>query len=237
MDDLNRSISQHIKSGRYYLDGRLWYANKFVYAISERSYVAVFVICFLIGASILGLFYSRMNPLDSEVSYLVAVPDITSQYAVINHIGNPNQSPQASLTKYMLKKYVIERKSYNFKKMTAQLAGDIDFIKNTTVATEYLKYKGYISINNPSSPVMLYQDASRIDIKVTKIELLKSDKKYSQAVVYYKSILHNFITNQTVVDDRFVNISFQIGNIEEAIDKKTLNFLVLSYNIYKTKQN
>ncbi len=237
MDDINRSIIQNIKDGQYYLEARKWYVNKFIYVVSERSYVAILLICYVICLSALGVFYSRVNPMAGEEAYLIPVPDVTTQYATIKHLGNAEQAPQLSVTKHMLEIYVTQRESYNFKQITEQLAGDLDFIQQTTVASEYLKYKNYISINNPFSPVMLYQDSNRIDIKITKINILKSDEKYSQAVVYYNSILHNFVTNMKVVTPMVANINFQIDEIKNVTNNNKLNFSVLSYTVNKIKQN
>lgn len=237
MDDLNRSISQHIKSGKYYSDAHSWYANKFVYIITERSYMAMFAAYFIIGICILGMFYMKTSPTAGEISYLVPLEDITKKYATINHIGSLEVEPQINITEYMLTQYVIERESYSFKKITEQLANQRQFVQRTTSPTEYLKYQNYISINNPSSPVMLYQDSNKIDINVTKVVLLNPDNGYQQASVYFQSTLYNFVSNKSIVENLVANISFQIDNIEQVINKDMLSFLVSSYSVRKVKTN
>ncbi len=237
MDDLNRSISKHIKTGQYFVDARLWYANKFVYVAVERAYLSIIVICFLIGLSILGLFYTRIDPAASKIPYLITLPDITNQYAKIDYIGDLSKSPQVNVTEYMLKKYVTKRESYNAKAFDDQLKSQVNFIQGTTAPTEYLNYQNYISINNPDSPRMRYQYSNSVDIRIKNITLTNLDKKESQAVVYFDSILYNFMTNQTKTYNMVASISFRIDNINQVIDKKQLNFLVLSYNTRNIKQN
>jgi type IV secretion system protein VirB8 len=239
MDDLNRSISQEIKSGKYFINAHQWYANKFVYVIAERSYMAIIACCYISALLILGFYYMKIDPLAQQSSYLISLPDITKQYASIRTIGNVNSSPQLNVAKYMLEQYVMQREHYNFTDMTSELAGDRNFIKMSSSREIYLKYKSYISINNPYSPVMLYQNTNRVNVKVTEVRLLKLEHNatYSRAVIHYDSIARNLITNKTTTTKMAANINYQIDNAEKAIDKKRLNFLVLGYNIYKIKPN
>ncbi len=239
MDDLNRSIIREIQSGRYYINARKWYANKFIYVIAERSYLAIITSAFIIALCILGFFYMEINPLSQQSSYLISLPDITKQYAVVKAIGDAERSPQMNINKYMLGQYVIQRESYTFKKITAELAGNNEFIKKTSSNEEYLKYKNYISINNPYSPVLLYRTNNKVDIRITKTMLLKQEinATYNKATIYYDSILTSFITGKVTTTKMAVDINYQIEDINKAIDKRKLNFLVLSYYIYKIMKN
>jgi type IV secretion system protein VirB8 len=171
MDDLNRSISEYVKSGKYYTDAHSWYANEFVFVVSQRAYIILLLGLFSFALAILGFFYEITNPAPPKISYVTYSEDIAKSYSVIFPAGgNSIDDPQTKVTKYMLATYVAKREKYSFGHLNDQLA----FVRNTTVGTEYLKYEKMMSINNPSSPLMLYQDTNVRNISVKDVKILKT---------------------------------------------------------------
>lgn len=233
MDDINRSISEYVKTGQYYLDARKWYANKFVYVVSERAYILLFLILFSTALMILGFFFMQTSPAPPEITYVSKTDDIARYYSVIFPAGKSTDKPQIQVTKYMLAKYVRVRETYVFSAIEDQL----NFIKNTTVPQEYLSYANMMSINNPSSPMMLYQDENIKKVDIQDIKLLEAKEKYQKAIVYFKSSLKNIATNKVVSENMFAIISFKIDDIELLLNNgaKKLNFLVLEYSLGTNK--
>ncbi len=229
MDDLNRSISEYVKTGQYYLDARKWYANRFVYIASERTYIVMLLILFGTALMILGFFFMQTNPAPPEITYVSRTPDIARYYSVIFSAGKANDKPQVQVTKYMLAKYVRVRESYVFSGIEDQL----NFVKNTTAPQGYLNYANMMSINNPSSPMMLYQDENIKKVDIQDILLLDSKEKYQKAIVYFKASLKNIATNKIVSENMFAIISFKIDDIELLLNNgaKNLNFVVLDYSL------
>ena len=135
MDDINRSISQYVKTGKYYEDARIWYANRFIFPVSERTYIVILLSFFIASAAILGYFYTLVDPAPQQLSYMSSTPDIAKSYAVILPAGNFIEEPQVSINKYMLSTYVMNRETYEFGRIKEQL----DFIRNTTVG-KFFKY-------------------------------------------------------------------------------------------------
>ena len=229
MDKLNSSISEYVKSGKYYEDARVWYANRFIFPVSERTYTIVLVGLFAFGSAVLWFFFSITQPAPDTISYVSPSPDIAKSYSVIFPAGDGIETPQVSITKYILSNYVIKRESYSFDHGDDQL----NFVRNTTVATNYLRYENDMSINNPDSPKMIYQDGSVKTIKVLQIKFLNSTADYQQAVVYFRSALKNIASNHVSEENLVANIRFQIDDISVLLDKaaKQLKFLVLEYYI------
>jgi type IV secretion system protein VirB8 len=231
MDDLNRSISQYVKSGQYYVDARTWYANRFVFLLSERTYVLIFLSFFAAGLLILGYFYQATNPAPRHISYISPTEDIAKTYSVIVDAGHLPDTPQMQVTKYMLHTYVTRREQYRFGHVKEQLS----FVRNTTVADEYLKYEHSISINNPSSPLMIYQDNNEKIIKITQVKMLKSPDTYLRAVVYFDSTIRNLATNRSITEELVATLAFRIDDIKTLLDDKAkkLGFLVVRYDVLK----
>jgi type IV secretion system protein VirB8 len=238
MDDFNRSISKYIESGQYFLDARKWYANRFISPATERIYIMLFLVFFVMGAATLGFYYQLTNPAPPEVTYVSPSEDIAKSYSVIVPAGESLESPQTQVVKRMLETYVERRESYDYNKTEVQL----NFVRNNTVRDEYLKYENATSINNPSSPMMLYQDTNVIQIKVTKVNILPfkpNAHNYQHAIVYFESSLRNIASNNVVVSNYAAAISFQIDDISKLIDSnaKRLVFLVSEYNLSKVDKN
>ena len=231
MDDVNRSISEYVKSGKYYEDARIWYANRFIFPISERTYALILFSCFAIMLLILVLFYMQIDPAAKQITYINSTDDVSSNYSVILPIGNNKDSPQLRVTKYLLANYVNQRESYSFDSIKDQLS----FMRNTTVGSEYLKYENAISINNPDSPIMLFQDTNTKQVKVTRIKMVETVANYQQAMVYFQATLRNIPSNKTISEDYVATINFKIDNIKTLIDQdsKTLSFLVTGYTVNK----
>lgn len=238
MDDINRSISQHVKSGKYYEDARLWYTNRFITPHSDRSYLFVLICFYSLVIAIASYYYSNTSPADPIVNYLVFPEDIAKTYSVISSPGNESNAPQERITKYVLEKYVKTRESYSLK----EVANQLEFIKNTTVGTDYLNYENMMSINNPFSPLMIYQDLYQKIITVKKVDLIKLPQDNSvkglpshKSIVYFQSALKNISTNQMNYEDFVATIDFKTDNIEAIIKTKAnqMTFLVMSYNLRK----
>lgn len=237
MDDINRSISKHVKSGKYYEDARLWYVSRFVLPMSERTYLLILMGVYIFALIISWYYYTNTNPAKPGITYMLPANEISTTYAVINPVGNDTEKPQIGINKYVISNYVETRESYHYN--AAEIQDQLHFIQNTTVGTEYLKYKSMTSDNNPNSPIMIYQDKYRRSIVVQKVELIQSSSRIQQAMVYFQSNLKNIASNRVVSQDFVATIDFKIDNIEMLMqnDAKRLGFLVTKYNIREiTKQ-
>jgi type IV secretion system protein VirB8 len=235
MDDVNRSISEYVKSGKYYEDAHSWYANQFIFVVSQRAYIILLLGFFSFSLAILSFFYLITNPAPPKISYVTYSQDIAKSYSVIFPAGgNSLEDPQTKVAKYMLATYVSRREKYTFGHLEEQLA----FVRSNTVGTEYLKYEKMMSINNPSSPLMLYQDTNVRNISVKNVNILKTTDSHMEAAVYFDSTIRNIASNHTETKSMIAIIAFKIDDIEKLLEDnaKKLNFLVLSYSLYEDKK-
>lgn len=237
MDDINRSISEYVKSGKYYEDAKNSYITKHILPFSERTYLLV-ITCFYIVAILVSVYYyQHTNPAQEQVSYMVSTDDISTSYAVIRDVGSDKIAPQMNIAKYILGNYVVNREEYVYNEYKMQ--DQLNFVRNTTVGTEYLRYKEMSSIDNPYSSIMIYQDNYTRKVKINKVELLKSKGEVQQAMVYFQANLKNVASNQIISEDFVATINFKLDNINTLIknNAKTIGFLVTDYSVRKiTKQ-
>lgn len=229
MDDLNRSICKYVKSKQYFTDARNWYAHKFVYSISERSFIAILCSVYSVCAILILSFMSQIDPSDSY-TYLVKIKDITRNYADIRSLGSVKENPQDKIDKYMLSLYVTHREQYDFAILNKILNGEILFLQTNSSPQEYQKYLNEISYHNVASPLYLYQDTVTINAKIEKIILHKNDdNQIKKADVYFTTRTLNIASNNSQTKNYVVNISYIIDNVEEDLTKEDLNFKVLNY--------
>jgi type IV secretory pathway component VirB8 len=233
MDDISRSISQYVKSGKYYEDTRTWYVNRFIMPVSERSYLMILTAFYMVVLLIGFYYYGNTNPAAPQVGYLVFTNDISKTYSVVNSPGDDKNTPQARLTKYILESYVENRESYNIKNLHKQL----DYVRNTTVHNQYLRYEDMTSINNPFSPMMTYRDLYTKSIRVHKVDILNSSLDNMHAMVYFQSTLKNIDTNDDNNEEYVATIDFKIDNVKDLMKQgsKRLKFLVVDYELHKIK--
>jgi len=238
MDDINRSISEYVKNGKYYKDARAWYLNTFILPISEKYYLFVLTVFYIILMLIAGYYYSNTKPADPTVDYVLFSEDISKTYSVIvPPTSDDTLPPQTRLTQYVLGKYITIRESYDIHNLDNQL----EFVRNTTDARDFLVYQNSVSINNPTSPQMIYQDLYNKTIDVHKINILKNLNvdNSQKAIVYFQSNLTNLTTNEIKTQYFVATIDFKIDNIQNLMEKDSskMNFLVLNYNLQTIERN
>ncbi len=233
MDDLNRSICEYIKSGEYYKDARSWYASKFIAIASIRTYIVFLSSFFMFCLLVLTFFYNITDPAPPEISYRITSDDIAQNYSVIFPAGKDKDPPQIQITKYLLSKYVRIREAYDINKVDSQL----NFIMNTTVAPNYILFEKQMSINNPSSPLMLYQDQYRKEIQIQDVKLLEASTTEKEAIIFYKESLRNIATNRVDSRNMAARITYKVDQIENLVGTSAskMNFLVFNYYVIENK--
>lgn len=242
MDDLNRSICQFLKDGHYYNDARNWFANKYILAASERAYVCILCLIFICFSIIILGFYGSINPALDQPTYLHLTNDISKTYSLIADARDRtyalnsqeiDRSPQNDVNSYLLAKYVITRERYKF----GQITDSDNYIKNTSVNNEYLKYHNQNSINNEFSPELTYQDKFRRDISITKIKHTKLKQNINSAVVYFKASEVDLTSNKISDSYYRVSVTYQVDDINQLLisQSNNLNFIVTDYRLEKDK--
>ena len=88
MDDLNRSIKDYISSDQYYKDARIWYANKYIFIASLRTYIIFIMLFFVTSIAILAFYYNITDPAPPKIEYKKDSDDIARDYSVIFAAGN-----------------------------------------------------------------------------------------------------------------------------------------------------
>ncbi|MFN7039034.1 MAG: VirB8/TrbF family protein [Alphaproteobacteria bacterium] len=226
MDPVNRSITDYIKSGNYFIDSKNWYFRSFIYPIVERSVLGAISIIFIIILFQVLLTINSLFPIKQRIPLIIKLQDSNDKIPLISTISNKNENPQESVKKYLIKRYVENWESYQFDTVEKQ----INVIKNSSSKYIFKKFYNYISLNNPDSPLLYQKQISRM---VQIISMDFDDDESNVVVQFTVNSIDNNTKNETLT--RWIaNINFQIEDIVtlmESKESKSLDFIVTDYQV------
>jgi type IV secretion system protein VirB8 len=228
MDDINKSVTKSLQTGQYYIDARRWYLQKYLFPVVERNILIILTIFFLSVIFFVQSYNLISTNQDSDdIKYLVDIHDITDNYAAIKELDT-NISPREAIAKYMCENYVTNYESYDYE----NLQHNINYIYNTSSANLKRSYEFLMSLNNPNSPLVLYQNFGKKNVKIISTSVSNNTCK-----IFYNVTITSSQTNQALNSQWQANITFKLNNLHQLakLKKKNLGFKVLDYTTKKLK--
>ena len=231
MEEFKEDLVILIKNGKYYTDARNWYLSKFVAPFIHKNILIFFIFFCTVSILVCSYFYSDVKSYIPDVPILVSTKDITSHYDLIKQVGEDTDDPQRALENFLVKQYLVKRESYNFDMLEEQSA----YMQNSSSPKVFADFQGYMSINNASSPVVLYQKDA---IKNVNIESLSYDSAIPNRVEIKFSTA---IYSQRVHDNEklffLAKIKYETSSIENLIaaKNKSIDFKVVEYSLEQIK--
>lgn len=218
---MSKNIINEIESGQYFEESHKWYFSKYVNDHIYQSWLmlactVMWALAILCSISI----YSLANSDNNIKSLLLADYDVFNKN--IKNIQCNDHDITKSLTKILVHNYIIQREKYDDKNLSTQY----NYIKDNSNELVFSKFKKYMNLSNPISPIKRYNHATR-QINITRSRI---DYASNTAVIIFNSKAFN-----------------DVGNIFEDIDwqadikfyRNTNNLATTSYPIniigYKLK--
>jgi len=223
MDPILSSVQEYIKSGEYFKDARKWYNFKYIYPLSQRSFLLI--ICVFFSAILIGLALNIYNlfPIVSQVRYSLNTSSYQSS-ANIMKADSIKHDSRASIADIMVKNYLVHRELYDYDNLKLQFI----FIQNNSTRIIFRKFFNYMNIDNPDSPVMRYQKYIRRSVNIISTEYTKPD----EALITFNAIAKN--TGSEIFENMIwqATINFQIDelNLDLPPDSR-FNFAVTNYRL------
>lgn len=223
MEPILTSVQEYVKSGEYFQDARKWYNYKYIYPLSQKSFVMILAVNLFI--LLLGLTYNLKNlfPLVNQVRYSIRAFNIQSSANIIkaDHFKN---DPQGSIADIMIRNYVEHREEYDYDILKQQFI----FIQNNSTRIVFRKFFNFMNIDNPSSPGMSYQKYIRRGVEILSTQYPATN----EVVVTFNSIA------KTSGGEIFENmkwqaaINYEIDKIDVSIPSNSrFNFAVTNYKL------
>lgn len=224
MDPLYTSLREYIKSGDYYTDARHWYKYKYIHPFSQRSFILMLsvIICVLFLGILVNI--NSLFPSVIQVKYAINADSSSNKTAQILRANKIDNDPLASVADIIIKNYVIKRESYNYDDLKKQFI----FIKNNSTRIVFRRFYNFMNIDNPSSPVMLYQKYIQRIPKIISTTYLTQSK----VIVKFSSRAQNSAGENVENMVWQATIDYEIDKINPNLSNGTrFNFTVTDYQL------
>jgi len=191
MEPLYKSLKTYVESGEYFIDTQNWYKYKYLHPFSHRSFLFILTVTILVLFTSIIINIYNLFPIITPVRYSILTESGENKSAQIINADQIENNPIASIADIMLRKYVIQRETYDYNDLKKQFI----YIKNNSTRIVFRRFYNYMNINNASSPVLLYQK----DIKRTVSIISSSFLSDTKTEIKFHSIARN-ITGDIVED-------------------------------------
>ena len=135
-----------------------------------------------------------------------------------------NNDPLSSIAEIMIKSYVNQREKYDYNNLKKQFL----YIKNNSTRMVFRRFYNYMNINNPSSPVLLYQKDIKRYCSLISSKFLTNTK----SEINFQSIAKN--STGDVVENMIwrATINYEIDQININLPHGSrFNFTVTDYQL------
>lgn len=223
------NLKEYIESKEYFKDARGWYNWKYMLPMSHR--VWFFYAALATGLILFSLVINinKLLPIKQRLTYGInVVSDIRegeTQAQIIEMKGFKGVgAPNKFIAHNLLKNYILSREEFDYKRLKQQF----NYIRATSTRLVFKRYYNYMSVNNPDSPVMRYQQYAIRKININDIEFL-SDRKASVKFIstakdssgkYFENLLWEAI------------VSYNMGEVGKRVASGTnFKFVVTEYKL------
>lgn len=212
------NIKRMLESGEYFVQARVWYTERYLRPLGERSYFVIMTLLCALTIFLSLVVYSSLFPLTRNVPYTILgnfetmyedTPFIRALRAV------PAEDINLSIGRFLLSNYVKMREKYRYDVLDIERR--FARLRATTGDTEFDKYQLESSPENPSSPTNRYGRNAVRDVAIQRVDLILSPSHRYQTKVYYSTMLSAGTKNQ--INQWVATISFRFPKV--TVDQKT----------------
>ena len=235
-------ISEKVRSGEYFREVRRVIDSDLHDPMTDRYWYILLTIPSVIIVIIVIFALQSLYPLNPEVPFIYGINDIMEDSPHIKSlIEVSGEGADAALQRFVVSNYVKEREEYNVANFDRnQIA--LQILSSKPVFEEYLKS---IALDNPNSPIVLYQRRIARNVKILFTQLTqKPDKNqqnlrdYAMRVVYEATLTPESKENPPTRGQVDVNFKYEPIKIDEKTEKIIpYGFLVTGYNITHNSGN
>jgi len=255
-------IKENIDTGNYFKEALNWYHLKYTSQITERAYFIIAIILLLWIALVVKTMSDSLFPLVVQQPIFIPAKNNADWVPKIVKLkprkGEPNFDPRVenfddSIIKYLLKSYVMDRESFNFKEGNVEeINKKFNRIKNTSNFREFKNFQKYMSKDNPNSPIKLFSKNAIRNIAIDEIKFYrKQPKNFAEKIlifiansipleadVFFTANITTFddIGLPVVVTEKFMaKIKYEYQPFFKTNTQANINFSVSQYVLYKVK--
>lgn len=252
-------VKLSVKDGSYFKDALDWYFFRYISPICDRTYLVFGSI--LIGTALFYLvqMYLAAFPLITKLPIAIYAPEDAQNVSIIKpakttisrNDAEKEMSADDIVARYLLKKYVENRESYDFSRGNIMDLNDkFDQIKNNSSASEYKNFQLFMSKENTRSPVHFFGKRQTRSVEIEAINIVRktADRAFerardflfakppNEAEVRFIAITKSddgLISNENR-ERYFAKIKFDFPGAKNE-ENSQVKFTVTSYKLFKIK--
>lgn len=225
-------IAKKIKDGSYFSDSRRWYLSKYVFPITERSFLILISAVIIYMACI--LFFNLRGLLfeNNERLFVTYTQDTSSKTSVLRELKVSKLSPQMAVIKRLVIDYLITREEFIPTKMNDKNYQRIlKKIKSSSDKSVLNEYKTYMDRLNPYSPFIRYRTGITREIAIKDFKFLTEDLTTGKVLVTFEATETNPNGTHAISSWKAL-IHYRIPDIETiAQTGAPMRFIVKYYRI------
>jgi len=223
------NLKEYIESKDYFKDARSWYNMKYMAPNTHKVWVFYgFLAVTLVFLSLL-VNIQNLLPVKRKLTYAVSVVSDVSEGETRAQIyemgeGEGAGAPYQFIATHLLKNYVIMREDFDYSKLKKQF----NYVKKNSTRLIFKRFYNYMSVNNPDSPIMRYQQLAIRKININSIKFAEDGK----ALVKFASKAKDISGNEFEDLKWEAMIGFNMGEVgRKASTGSRFKFVVTDYKL------
>ncbi len=219
-----------VESGEYFKQARIWYNQIYIFPLISRSVLMVQVFILVALASLLAININWLFPIKQQIRYAIEITDLYEYEAEISEANAFPNDTQKSIASVFLDAFVKIREGYDY----LDLADRMLFIQNTSTKIMYNNYNNYISLDNPESPVLRFQNQAKRTIDVKSIDFITHNK----VVIVFNAKSYEHTGKNLEDTDWQATIGFDMDQVDIKLPAGTpFEFTVTDYSVKFIRDN
>lgn len=236
-------IAEKVRSGEYFREVRRMIDHDLHDPMTDRYWYILITIPSVIIVFVSFFALQTLYPLKPSVPFIFGINDIMEDVPRIKSlIKEKGEGADAALRRFLVANYVKEREEYDASTFDRnQIA-----LKTLSSKPVFSEYQDAIALNNPNSPIVLYQRHTARIVNVTSVQLLQKTVNKNSTIedyvmrVWYEARLQpaqlQYTAEQQPVTRWQVDVAFKYEPIklnEQTGEITPYGFLVTGYNAKK----
>jgi type IV secretion system protein VirB8 len=223
-----KGLKEHIESRDYFKSAREWYNYKYLLPFTHRVWLSYATMLLALMLVALSININKLLPIRQQLTYAINVSSSDGVGEANARIEDMKDGEQITSTRFiarnLLGSYVMNRENFNYSNLSKQF----QYMQNTSTRLVYRRFYNYMSVNNPDSPVMRYQQYAKRNITISRIDFVSDN----EATVYFNSLAKDSSGELFENLNWSAKITFEMGEFGKRLPTGSpFKFTVNDYNL------
>ncbi|MBV0899937.1 MAG: conjugal transfer protein TraJ [Wolbachia endosymbiont of Fragariocoptes setiger] len=221
---MNNQLFESVKNKSYFEKGINWYCERYLFCMTEKSWLLLIASFILLCVCILLLNIYLLLPIKKNINFVKYMDHTDDEFSIIYKVSkNEKEDEHISIGRHLIKKYIEVYES----RQTLDSSYQIGFIRNNSIQKVYNSFQDKIN-NEMRNFSVKTRKVNNLNVVKLLINQLNKD-----LITYHCSATAVFTIEQNKdIKKQIVEIDFTISNIKKVLTNVTpFKFIVQNYKI------